>query len=307
MGLAWASMIAIFLGDPAQAPELISDTGDDLADATTLLAKGIRAWIVEIDRDAVVRHLTEARVLFERAGAAGDVFAADMWLAHNTGEDTAEAAGRELVAKAERLQAGYSLANATWAYGTDFIRTDPERAITLIEEALRRFQAIDDMWGCGWTMETLSWACAAAGYHDRAALLLGASAKLWSDIGLRLYQPGPFALGHEQAAGMLRAALGERAFDAAIAEGAEIGFARAVAIGARVGHAMRSVAPAASGLTAREREVAELVAAGLTNPQIAAKLFLGTRTVQTHLRSIMNKLGVNNRTQVAAHITQQGR
>jgi non-specific serine/threonine protein kinase len=36
-------------------------------------------------------------------------------------------------------------------------------------------------------------------------------------------------------------------------------------------------------------------------------LFLGTRTVQTHLRSIMNKLGVNNRTQVAAHITQQGR
>jgi predicted ATPase/DNA-binding CsgD family transcriptional regulator len=306
-GLAWASTIAVFLGDPALAPELISDTGDDLADATTLVAKGIRAWIVANDRDAVVRHLTRARALFERAGAAGDVFAADMWLAHHSGEDRAEAACRELVAKAERVGAGYSLANATWAYGSYFIRTDPERAITLIEEALRRFRAIDDMWGCGWTMETLSWACAAAGHHDRAALLLGASAKLWSDIGLRLYQPGPFALGHEQAAGMLRAALGERAFEAAIAEGAEMGFGRAVAVGARAGHAMRSVAPAASELTAREREVAELVAAGLTNPQIAAKLFLGTRTVQTHLRSIMNKLGVNNRTQVAAHITQQGR
>ena len=306
-GLAWASIVAVFLGDPAQAPELIPDTGDDLADATTLVAKGIRAWIVEIDQDTVVRHLTKARALFDRIGAAGDVFAADLWLAYNRGEDTAEAACRDLVAEAERLQAGYSLANATWAYGTYFIRTDPERAITLIEEALRRFQAIDDMWGCGWTMETLSWACAAAGYHDRAALLLGASAKLWSDIGLRLYQPGPFAMGHEQAAGMLRAALGQRAFDAAVAEGAEMGFGRAVAIGARAGHSMRSVAPAASELTAREREVAELVAAGLTNPQIAAKLFLGTRTVQTHLRSIMNKLGVNNRTQVAAHITQQNR
>ncbi|EWM16350.1 LuxR C-terminal-related transcriptional regulator [Kutzneria sp. 744] len=307
IGLAWASMTAVFLGDPTLSTELIADTGDDIADATTLQAKGIRAWIVEADNAAVVRNLTRARDLFERAGAHGDVFAADMWLAYNSGDGNAEANCRELVARAERLQAGYSLANATWAFGAHFVRRDPERAITLIEEALRRFQAIDDMWGCGWTMETLSWACAAAGHHDRAALLMGASAKLWSDIGLRLYEPGPFAMGHEAAAGLLRAALGERAFEAAIAEGAEIGFARAVAIGARVGRSMHSVAPASSDLTPREREVAELVAAGLTNPQIAAKLFLGARTVQTHLRSIMNKLGVNNRTQVAAHITRQGR
>jgi non-specific serine/threonine protein kinase len=100
--------------------------------------------------------------------------------------------------------------------------------------------------------------------------------------------------------------LGERVFEAASTEGAELGFDRAVAIGARVGLPMRSVEPS-SELTAREREVAELVAAGLTNPQIAAKLFLGARTVQTHLRSIMNKLGVNNRTQVAAYVTRQGR
>jgi DNA-binding NarL/FixJ family response regulator len=49
-----------------------------------------------------------------------------------------------------------------------------------------------------------------------------------------------------------------------------------------------------------------LVAARLTIPQIAAKSFLGTRTVRTHLRGIVNELGVNKRSQVAAHITREG-
>ena len=303
-GLAWAAMIAVFLGDPTMAPELITDTGDDLADATTLTAQGIAAWIVEIDQPAAVAHFAAARDRFTRAGAEGDAFSTELWLAFNSGN--AAAACLELVARAESRQAGYARANAIWALGSSYVVADPERAITLIEEALQYFRAIDDMWGCGWTMETLSWACAAAGHHNRAALLMGAAGKLWSDIGLRLYRPGPFAMGHERAALMLKEALGERAFEAASTEGAELGFGRAVAIGARVGLPMRSAGPS-SELTAREREVAELVAAGLTNPQIAAKLFLGARTVQTHLRSIMNKLGVNNRTQVAAYVTRQGR
>jgi non-specific serine/threonine protein kinase len=306
-GRAWASIIAVFLGDPTLAPELIPETGDAHADASTLTARAIWAWIVDGDPDAVVASLTRARELFAGIGADSDVFVTDMWMAYNRGEPSAQAACEELVAAAERRQAGYSLANAMWAYGTSFLRVDPERAITVIEDALRRFQAIDDMWGCGWTMETLSWACAAAGHHDRAALLMGAASRLWSDIGLRLYEPGPFGVGHKQAAAVLTAALGERAFAAAMAEGAELGFTRAVAIGARAGLPRRPSSPPTPELTAREREVAELVAAGLTNPQIAAKLFLGARTVQTHLRSIMNKLGVNNRTQVAARVTEQGR
>ncbi|GAA3433058.1 helix-turn-helix transcriptional regulator [Kutzneria kofuensis] len=305
IGLARASMIATFLGEPALAAELMPDTGDDLADANTLTAMAIRAWIVEVDPSAVVGYLTRARDLYAKLGVDGGVFSADMWLAWNGPAENLEAACEELVARAESRQAGYSLASALWTLGAARMRTDPERAIPLVEDALRRFQAVDDMWGCGWTMETLSWAYAAAGHHERAALLMGASGQLWSDIGLRLYRPGPFAVGHQRAATMLKEALGERAFEAAMDEGAELGFDRAVAMGSRVGLPMRSVAPPTPELTAREREVAELVAAGLTNPQIAAKLFLGSRTVQTHLRSIMNKLGVNNRTQVAAHITQQ--
>jgi DNA-binding CsgD family transcriptional regulator len=50
-----------------------------------------------------------------------------------------------------------------------------------------------------------------------------------------------------------------------------------------------------AGLSAREVEVLRLVAQGLTNPQVAERLFLSPRTVEQHLRSIYNKLGVSTR------------
>lgn len=52
-------------------------------------------------------------------------------------------------------------------------------------------------------------------------------------------------------------------------------------------------------LTVREREVLDLVAVGLTNREIGRRLFLGVETVRTHVRSVLRKLGVANRTQAA--------
>jgi DNA-binding CsgD family transcriptional regulator len=54
-----------------------------------------------------------------------------------------------------------------------------------------------------------------------------------------------------------------------------------------------------TGLTAAERRVAHLVAAGRTNREAAAELFLGERTVETHLSHIYAKLGVRSRTELA--------
>ncbi len=50
-------------------------------------------------------------------------------------------------------------------------------------------------------------------------------------------------------------------------------------------------------LTAREREILGLMAAGMTNPQIAAQLIIGAGTVKTHTLNIYRKLEVANRTQ----------
>jgi DNA-binding CsgD family transcriptional regulator len=56
------------------------------------------------------------------------------------------------------------------------------------------------------------------------------------------------------------------------------------------------------GLTAAERRVAVLVAAGRTNGEVAAQLFLGERTVAGHLTRIYAKLGVRSRTELARRL-----
>ena len=62
----------------------------------------------------------------------------------------------------------------------------------------------------------------------------------------------------------------------------------------------------AGPLTAREREVAELVALGRSNREIADHLVLSDRTVGNHVQHILTKLGFGNRSQIAAWVTARG-
>ena len=68
----------------------------------------------------------------------------------------------------------------------------------------------------------------------------------------------------------------------------------------RLGHRVVRPARATDGgpLTAREREIAELVAAGRTNREIAEQLVLSIRTIEAHLRNIYAKLGVRSRVEL---------
>jgi non-specific serine/threonine protein kinase len=58
-------------------------------------------------------------------------------------------------------------------------------------------------------------------------------------------------------------------------------------------------------LTRREQGIATLVAEGLTNRQIAVKLFISKRTAETHIQHILNKLGVSSRSQIAVWAVRQ--
>ena len=63
--------------------------------------------------------------------------------------------------------------------------------------------------------------------------------------------------------------------------------------------------PNAAGLTGREREVLTLIARGLANKLIARELAISEKTVKAHVSSILGKLGLTDRTQVALHAVRE--
>ena len=68
----------------------------------------------------------------------------------------------------------------------------------------------------------------------------------------------------------------------------------------------RAALSAGTGLSAREIEVLRLIAAGKSNPQIAAELFISLSTVQHHVSNILAKTGAANRTEAAAYARDRG-
>jgi DNA-binding CsgD family transcriptional regulator len=71
------------------------------------------------------------------------------------------------------------------------------------------------------------------------------------------------------------------------------------------GKARKRTAAASDELTPQEAQVAHMVSLGLTNPEIAAQLFISSSTVEYHLRKVYRKLGVSTRTQLTHLLHQQ--
>ena len=145
-------------------------------------------------------------------------------------------------------------------------------------------------------LELLAAAVSMRGDHRRAALLFGAAEALREAVGafvLPLYRAE-----YDSGVVAARAGLDEAILSAAWSEG------RAMTPGEAIEYALRTKESPASpkesaGLSERELEVLRLVAEGLTDAQVAEKLYLSPRTVGWHLRSIYRKLGVPSRAAAA--------
>jgi ATP/maltotriose-dependent transcriptional regulator MalT len=87
---------------------------------------------------------------------------------------------------------------------------------------------------------------------------------------------------------------------------AQPALARTDALEARLAAEPTAIPANPAGLSTREVEVLRLVAQGLTNPQVAEHLFLSPRTVEQHLRSIYNKVGVSTRNAASTFAVQHG-
>lgn len=79
-----------------------------------------------------------------------------------------------------------------------------------------------------------------------------------------------------------------------------------LAAASRASRGEGAVADAPPILTARETEIIALVADGLSNPEIAKRLFIGESTVKTHLLHVFEKLGVSDRTRAAMRALELG-
>jgi DNA-binding CsgD family transcriptional regulator len=89
--------------------------------------------------------------------------------------------------------------------------------------------------------------------------------------------------------------------------GAPRGTERAQGVLRRLGVPVRRARRSSGALSARELEIAQLVAQGLSNSAIAARLFVTRATVASHVTHILTKLGYSSRSQIAAWVAQQAR
>jgi DNA-binding CsgD family transcriptional regulator len=166
-------------------------------------------------------------------------------------------------------------------------------------EALRIAREIDDRITQYVLLSLLSWHAANSGQPGVAARLLGAAETLGSSAGAGMTGPAmPHLAQANQAA---TGALGPAKFEVEYAAGRHMGREAALRLAlSEPDHISADPAAVGTGpLAKREVEVAELVAEGLTNKQIGTRLFISERTVATHVRNIMNKLGFDSRAQIA--------
>jgi predicted ATPase/class 3 adenylate cyclase/DNA-binding CsgD family transcriptional regulator len=146
-------------------------------------------------------------------------------------------------------------------------------------------------------LECLAQLACEADSHLEAARLLGAAHTLRQHMGaVRLVI---WDAGYDALVSAARNAIGDTDFDSAWVEGAALSTEEAIAYAQRGRGERKRPATGWGSLTPTELDVVRLVAEGIPNKDIATRLFISPRTVQSHLRHVYNKLGFTSRVQLA--------
>ncbi|MFJ8925614.1 ATP-binding protein [Streptomyces sp. NPDC102364] len=325
---AWALIIGgyikTFQGDPAGAVPEIQE-GIEIADRLGESLIRARGWLYlhcahtfACDFDRAERAAVAAH---ERLAALGDLIGLvclDVqagYQYHLSGQDdlALERSGQGLA----RLGVG---SKECWLRGfvhtivglSHYSKGDPGASEVALKEALPLKAALGDVIGCGYAVEIMAWAAARDGRHRRAAWLFGGSDALWQSTGGELLSGAPVSVeNHRMAAEATRSDLGgdvyeqlwqlgataprEALFAAALTGADELVLEPAELPGQRRSGSGES-------LTRREHEVARLAAEGLSNREIAERLFISRRTVDAHMERILSKLGISSRNRIAVKL-----
>jgi DNA-binding CsgD family transcriptional regulator len=147
------------------------------------------------------------------------------------------------------------------------------------------------------TLECLAVLAVDADSHREAGRLLGAAHAIRDR--LELVRLKVFDGEYQALVAKLRKHMGDSGFDAAWAEGAALSTEEAIAYALRGRGERKRPSTGWGSLTPTELDVVRLVGEGLPNKDIATRLFVSPRTVQSHLRHVYNKLGLTSRVQLA--------
>lgn len=182
---------------------------------------------------------------------------------------------------------------------------ESEQAERDVHDALGHCASVGAYLGVPDILEVLARLASDAGSHHEAARLFGAAdgtRQRTGEVRFQIYQAD-----YESSVQSLRNIMDKNDFDAAWVEGAVMSTEEAIAYAQRGRGERKRPKSGWASLTPTERDVVRLVGEGLANKDVAARLFVSPRTVESHLTHVYTKLGLTSRVQLAQesarHIT----
>jgi DNA-binding CsgD family transcriptional regulator len=303
LGLGGQSLALAYRGEAAAAraaAEAILEGGAQVVGRFAVLGHVALGFAALAAGDGAAAHqVREAALQYPIVLSGGATAAVQrIWNAEAALADRDLAAARRWADEAVSTTTGWGLTLALSTRARVAIaQGEPELAERDAHDGLACAAEIQARWGVADTLECLGTLAGDVGSHCEAARLFGAAHAIRQRIGevrFKIYDAG-----YEASVAGLRDALGEKDFESAWAEGAVLSLEEAIACAQRGRGQRKRPTSGWASLTPTERDVVRLVSEGLANNDIATRLFVSPRTVQTHLTHVYTKLGLSSRVQLA--------
>ena len=272
-----APELSPFLEAFAYAPlAVVALAAGDLAAAADASETAWRRMSIQPEH-AITNVIPQAEIDFAR----GDLTAARRWA-----DESVSAMSGWHLAKALTTRARVAIAQGE----LERAERDAHDALAIAAD-LTLYQVTPD------ALEAVADVAAKVGSYGEAARLFSAADAIRGRMGYVRFKVHEAA--YIESVASLREAMGDKGFDDAWAEGATLTTEEAIAYARRGRGERRRPSSGWASLTPTELDVVRLVSEGLPNKDIATRLFVSPRTVQTHLTHVYSKLGLSSRVQLA--------
>lgn len=310
--LASASYLALLQNDLAAADPMLDESRelaalDDLSGAGLYKVPEAFAAMLRLDYSSAVALLEQFVARHRDTSELNWLTTALVLLGtcYSLGDDRQQARvhWQESLDLCEQHGEIWRRAYMLWGLGFEaWYRGDWQNAWSFELKCLAAQQECRDQMSAAQCVETMSWISTRAGRHEEGARLAGTARALRTAFGggrLPFFQ-----IYDERYQEEMRRLIGEKAYTNAFEEGARMNFDQVAdrLLGRKTTRPDSVHGGLDELLTKREREVANLVAQGMSNKQIAQSLVISRRTAETHIENILTKLGYTSRSQIAAAV-----